>query len=74
MKDIQAVILLEHKNILEILKKDFDKLSDYRYDDNLFNSTKEEILFKIKVEMARTEGYTTGKISAAQKEPLSIKL
>lgn len=73
MKDIQDAIQKEHENMLKILTFGIEKLQNARYSED-FEEVKTELLYKLKVEMARVEGYITGKISAAQKEPQSIKL
>lgn len=74
MKEIQTTIQKEHEAMLKILTQGIEKLDDCKYSDKDFADAKTELLYKIKVEIARSEGYISGKISAAQKEPLSIKL
>ena len=73
MKDIQDMIILEHQRTINHLEKALEKLEKARYNED-FEAAKCELIFNIRVEQARAEGYITGKIRAAQKEPLSIKL
>lgn len=74
MKNIQEQVLLSHKNIRKIVDKAFDDMYDARCLGEEMERIKSVAKHKILVEMARAEGYITGKISAAQKEPESIKL
>lgn len=74
MIEIQNSVTKAHENILKIIEEGIVALADNRWDDKPFKETQTELLYKIKVEIARSEGFITGKISAAQKEPLSIKL
>lgn len=73
MKDIQDMIILEHQKTISHITKALEKLQNARYGED-FEEAKNEMIFNIKVEHARSEGYITGKIRAAQKEPQSIKL
>lgn len=74
MRNIQEQVLNSNANIRKIVDKALDDMIEARCLGEEMEKIKFAAKHKILVEMARAEGYITGKISAAQKEPESIKL